>query len=171
LTKAFEKDQKFQKKVDEERRKATELDQDLLKQKLDKAGKVGKVVVTYAGAAGSVVSITLTVVGVSAMSAVSGPAAPIVAALGLLNLAIGVCIGIHQKRQKWGAELHKTATERLSEVVREKLQALKMSCLKKGAKTGMEARGKYHAELNKKLEKFVELSNTFHQRCDEAMRD
>src|SRR5262249_47135400 len=54
LTKAFEKDQKFQKKVDEERRKATELDQDLLKQKLDKAGKVGKVVVTYAGAAGSV---------------------------------------------------------------------------------------------------------------------
>src|SRR5262245_15651220 len=171
LTKAFEKDQKFQKKVDEERRKATELDQNLLQEKLEKAGEVGHVVVTYAGAAGSVVSITLVIAGVSAVSAVSGPAAPIVAALGLLNLAIGVCIGIHQKRQKWGAELHHTATERLKEVVQEKLYEMKLNCLKKESQSSMKARVKYHAELTKKLEELVELINTYHQRCDEAMRD
>jgi hypothetical protein len=123
-------------------------------------------------AAGQVASVTVFVLSAAALAGMSlNPITAPLAALGLLNQAIGIMIGIAEKRKKWGTEVNKSALARLGEWGKEKLHVRRVKALKEKGGDSVAARADYCAVLQEDINKLKQQLNEFRDRADRLLEE
>jgi hypothetical protein len=123
-------------------------------------------------AGGQVASLTIFVISAAAVAGLSlNPITVPLAALGLLNQAIGIFIGIAEKRKRWGTEVNKSALSRLGEWGKEKMHLRRLKALKEKGGDSLAARADYCAVLQEDINTLKKQLQEFRERADKIIEE
>jgi hypothetical protein len=115
-----------------------------------KAAKVEKTL-KYLDAAGNIKDFVTFIIAAPAVGL--NPLGLLAAGWKVLDTAVGMGIGLANRRNEWGAEISKSALTRLADYATEKLQERRMAALQSAAGDDLKARALYVAALEKEVVK------------------